>query len=81
MFFNFFTLFFFRLPEPQAPPFELLPSILTDGLTIAIVSYTMSLSMGLIFAQKFDYEIDPNQELLAMVSNSNKKLQKFFFIS
>lgn len=40
-----------------------------DGFSIAIVSYTITLSMGLIFAQKLDYELDANQELLAMVSN------------
>ncbi|XP_050304506.1 solute carrier family 26 member 6-like isoform X2 [Anthonomus grandis grandis] len=54
------------LPTPTAPPFELLPSLVVDGITTAIVSYTINLSMALIFAQKLDYEVDANQELLAM---------------
>lgn len=41
--------------------------IVIDALTIAIVSYAMSLSMALIFAQKLSYEVDANQELLALV--------------
>lgn len=53
------------IPDPFVPPLELIPSMLLDGLTIAIVSYTISLSMGLIFAQKLSYELDANQELLA----------------
>lgn len=31
-----------------------------------MVSYTVSMSMALIFAQKLNYEVDSNQELLAM---------------
>ncbi|KAJ8957239.1 hypothetical protein NQ318_007803 [Aromia moschata] len=54
------------LPEPVIPQFSLIRSVIIDGFTIAIVSYTVTLSMALIFAQKLDYEVDPNQELLAM---------------
>lgn len=42
-------------------------SIFLDCFIIAIVSYTINLSMALIFAQKLGYEVDANQELLAMV--------------
>ncbi|XP_049820981.1 prestin-like isoform X2 [Aethina tumida] len=58
------------LPEPAIPQFSLMPSIIMDGFTIAVVSYTITLSMALIFAQKLDYEVDPNQELLAMGSGN-----------
>ncbi|ERL84981.1 hypothetical protein D910_02404, partial [Dendroctonus ponderosae] len=47
-------------------PVGLLPNLIVDGITISIVSYTINLSMALIFAQKLNYEVDANQELLAM---------------
>ncbi|XP_058834299.1 solute carrier family 26 member 10-like [Topomyia yanbarensis] len=53
-------------PEPALPDFDLLRSLLLDSFTIAMVAYAVSVSMGLIFAQKQNYEIDFNQELLAM---------------
>ncbi|KAK4883429.1 hypothetical protein RN001_006748 [Aquatica leii] len=53
------------IPAPTIPPFSLMDNILIDGVVIAIVSYAMSLSMALIFAQKLSYEVDANQELLA----------------
>ncbi|CAH2002324.1 unnamed protein product [Acanthoscelides obtectus] len=54
------------LPSPELPQFALIPAVIVDGLTIAIVSYAVTLSMALIFAQKLNYEIDSNQELLAL---------------
>ncbi|XP_030746136.1 prestin-like [Sitophilus oryzae] len=54
------------LPSPAPPPFALLSDVIVDGITIAIVSYTITLSMALIFAQKLDYEVDANQEAFAM---------------
>lgn len=56
-----------RLPKPEVPSFELLPLVLVDSIAITIVSYIITISMALIFAQKLNYEIDSNQELLAMV--------------
>ncbi|KAJ3640581.1 hypothetical protein Zmor_027137 [Zophobas morio] len=53
------------LPVPSVPPLSLVTSVLLDGFTIAVVSYSITLSMGLIFAQRLNYEVDPNQELLA----------------
>ncbi|XP_018399758.1 PREDICTED: solute carrier family 26 member 6-like [Cyphomyrmex costatus] len=54
------------LPTPEVPSFELLPLVLVDSIAITMVSYTITVSMALIFAQKLSYEIDSNQELLAM---------------
>nr|CAH7743793.1 unnamed protein product [Callosobruchus chinensis] len=54
------------LPSPELPQFGLIPAVIVDGLTIAIVSYAVTLSMALIFAQKLNYEVDSNQELLAL---------------
>lgn len=53
-------------PELELPKFDLISDLIVDGFTVAMVSYTVSVSMALIFAQKLNYEIDFNQELLAM---------------
>ncbi|XP_053971108.1 solute carrier family 26 member 10-like isoform X2 [Hylaeus volcanicus] len=53
------------LPNPSMPPLELIPSILMDSFVITMVSYTISMSMAFIFAQKLGYEVDSNQELMA----------------
>ncbi|KAL4718888.1 hypothetical protein ACJJTC_018673 [Scirpophaga incertulas] len=58
------------LPVPQVPPMELLPSVAIDAFTITMVTYTISMSMALIFASKDKYEIDANQELLALGSSN-----------
>ncbi|KAI5642584.1 sulfate permease family domain-containing protein [Phthorimaea operculella] len=54
------------LPEPKVPPLELMPKIMVDCVTITIVSYTITMSMALIFAAKDKYEVDANQELVAL---------------
>lgn len=56
-----------RLPRPEVPTLDLLPLVAVDSIAITMVSYTITMSMALIFAQKLNYEIDSNQELLAMV--------------
>ncbi|XP_029035224.1 prestin-like isoform X1 [Osmia bicornis bicornis] len=53
------------LPTPFLPPFSLIPNILLDSFVITMVSYTITMSMALIFAQKLGYEVDSNQELMA----------------
>ncbi|KAG6443062.1 hypothetical protein O3G_MSEX002614 [Manduca sexta] len=58
------------LPVPQVPPLELLPDVALDAFTITMVTYTISMSMALIFASKEKYEIDANQELLALGSSN-----------
>lgn len=55
------------LPLPEMPPVRLLWLVAFDSIAIAIVSYTVTISMALIFAKKQNYEVFPNQELLAMV--------------
>ncbi|KAK2579316.1 hypothetical protein KPH14_008268 [Odynerus spinipes] len=58
------------LPAAELPTFQLLPLVALDSIAITMVSYTITISMALIFAQKLNYEIDSNQELLAMgISN------------
>ncbi|XP_043479586.1 solute carrier family 26 member 6-like [Leptopilina heterotoma] len=54
------------LPNPVIPSFELLSTVALDSISVCLVSYTVTMSMSLIFAQKLQYDIDSNQELLAM---------------
>ncbi|KAK9297693.1 hypothetical protein QLX08_008736 [Tetragonisca angustula] len=54
------------LPTPTVPTFQLLHLVATDSIAITMVSYTITISMALIFAQKLNYKINSNQELLAM---------------
>lgn len=54
------------LPEPQMPPLALLKLVAVDAIAVTIVSYSIVMSMALIFARKEQYEVRPNQELLAM---------------
>lgn len=56
------------LPMPQLPPIHLIWKVAIDSIAIAIVSYTVTISMAMILAKKHNYEVRPNQELLAMVS-------------
>ncbi|XP_057664132.1 sulfate transporter-like isoform X1 [Diorhabda carinulata] len=54
------------LPEPSFPDFDVVPKIITDGISMSIVSYALLVSVALMLAQKGNYEVDPNQELLAL---------------
>lgn len=62
------------LPQPILPNFSLWRELLVDSFAITFVSYSVSVSMALIFGQKLKYEIDFNQELLAMVCIERRKL-------
>ncbi|XP_016956147.1 sulfate anion transporter 1 [Drosophila biarmipes] len=54
------------LPEPILPRLDLVPKVAVDSIAIAIVTYSIIMSMGLTFAKKHGYEVRPNQELFAM---------------
>lgn len=54
------------LPTFQIPPLSLLPMVAIDSIAIAVVSYSIVMSMGLTFAKKHSYEVRPNQELFAL---------------
>lgn len=58
------------LPYPVIPRMELIQLVWVDAIAIAIVSYSVVMSMSLTFAKKHQYEVSANQELFAMgVSN------------
>ncbi|XP_027839648.2 prestin isoform X3 [Aphis gossypii] len=53
------------LPDFKPPPVNLLMSVITESVIIAIVAYSITMSMALLFSEKLKYSIDTNQELLA----------------
>jgi len=56
------------------PQFGLAYNLLADSFIAAIVSYATLMSMALILAKGEDYQIDANQELLALVKfNTDQK--------
>ncbi|XP_025332615.3 solute carrier family 26 member 10 isoform X2 [Canis lupus dingo] len=52
-------------PQPHLPNLAELPRILADSLPIALVAFAVSASLASIYADKYSYTIDSNQELLA----------------
>ncbi|XP_033077393.1 solute carrier family 26 member 10 isoform X2 [Trachypithecus francoisi] len=52
-------------PQPLLPNLAELPRILADSLPIALVTFAVSASLASIYADKYSYAIDSNQELLA----------------
>lgn len=57
------------LPVPEIPPIPLMWMVVFDAIPVTIVSYSVTVSMAMILAKKQNYEVRPNQELLAMVIN------------
>lgn len=53
------------LLAPALPDFSLTPKLITDAFAVAIVGYSMGISLAKIFALKHGYSVDGNQELLA----------------
>lgn len=66
------------LPIPTLPKLDLWKELLLDAFAIAVVSYSISVSLALLFAQKGNYGLDFNQELLALVSKMSFTVQKYF---
>nr|XP_020502800.1 prestin [Labrus bergylta] len=54
------------LLPPAAPVFSLLPNLVTDSFAVAIVGFSMGISLAKIFALKHGYSVDGNQELIAL---------------
>ncbi|KAJ8046199.1 Pendrin [Holothuria leucospilota] len=56
---------------PKVPSPSLFLTLLGDSFAIAIVTYAISISLGKTVADKHDYKIDDNQEMLASgISNT-----------
>ncbi|XP_038594458.1 prestin [Micropterus salmoides] len=54
------------LLPPVVPEFSLLPSLITDSIAIAIVGFSIGISLAKTFALKHGYSVDGNQELIAL---------------
>ena len=54
------------LPSPELPDVGMMPGLIGDAFTITIIGYVVTLSIAKILADKFNYSVDPNQELIAI---------------
>ncbi|KAM4615223.1 prestin [Polymixia lowei] len=54
------------LLPPAVPQFCLLPNLIADSFAIAIVGFSMGISLAKMFALKHGYTVDGNQELIAI---------------
>uniref|UniRef100_A0A8C5DUB8 SLC26A/SulP transporter domain-containing protein n=1 Tax=Gouania willdenowi TaxID=441366 RepID=A0A8C5DUB8_GOUWI len=54
------------LLPPSVPHFSLLPNLISDSFAVAIVGFSMGISLAKIFALKHGYSVDGNQELIAL---------------
>lgn len=50
-----------RLLPPTIPEFSLMPHLLADSFAVAIVGFSMGISLSKIFALKHGYSVDGNQ--------------------
>lgn len=53
------------LPSFEVPPMKLFPEIFMDAFVIALVAYSITMSLALLVSEKLKYPLDTNQELLA----------------
>nr|XP_054750301.1 sulfate transporter-like [Lytechinus pictus] len=64
------------LPAPIMPPFRYTSIIISDAFVIAIVAFSVSVSLSVIFAKRNKYDVSSNQELLGY--GSSNVLSSFF---
>ncbi|XP_065103168.1 solute carrier family 26 member 6 isoform X1 [Paramisgurnus dabryanus] len=70
------------LQAPVPPAFNLMGSMVGDAFALAVVGYGIAISLGRIFALKYAYKVDSNQELIALgLSNAIGGLFRCFAIS
>lgn len=70
------------LQPPVFPEVSLFSRIIGDAFAISVVGYGLAISLGRIFALKYGYKVDSNQELLALgLSNSVGGIFQCFAIS
>ncbi|KAM3832453.1 prestin isoform 2-T2 [Vipera latastei] len=70
------------LSRPQIPDVNLIPAVFVDAIAIALVGFSMTISMAKIFALKHGYTVDGNQELIALgICNSTGSFFQTFAIT
>ena len=55
-------------PPPLRPSSVLIKRLWSDSIVVGLVGYSVTLSLAKIFAERFKYEVDGNQEILAEVT-------------
>jgi solute carrier family 26 protein len=53
------------LPAFEVPPVKLFSAVFVDACVIALVAYSITMSLALLVSEKLKYPLDTNQELLA----------------
>ncbi|XP_066129080.1 sulfate transporter isoform X1 [Saccopteryx bilineata] len=51
---------------PQAPDWNLIPSVATDAVAISIIGFAITVSLSEMFAKKHGYTVKANQEMYAI---------------
>ncbi|XP_060912615.1 solute carrier family 26 member 6 isoform X2 [Labrus mixtus] len=70
------------LQPPVVPEASLFGQVIGDAFALAVVGYGIAISLGRIFALKYGYKVDSNQELIALgLSNSVGGFFQCFAIS
>uniref|UniRef100_A0A914USZ6 SLC26A/SulP transporter domain-containing protein n=1 Tax=Plectus sambesii TaxID=2011161 RepID=A0A914USZ6_9BILA len=54
------------IPNPSLPRIDLVPTLLSDAIGIAIVCFVVTISMGKLFAKRHRYRLVTGQELYAL---------------
>ncbi|XP_012817139.1 solute carrier family 26 member 6-like isoform X1 [Xenopus tropicalis] len=55
-----------RLVTPMVPKAEFFAAVVGNAFAIAVVGYTITISLAKMFAMKHGYKVDSNQELIAL---------------
>ncbi|XP_072223130.1 solute carrier family 26 member 6 [Leuresthes tenuis] len=70
------------LQPPVVPDVSLFGQVIGDAFALSVVGYGIAISLGRIFALKYGYKVDSNQELIALgLSNSIGGIFQCFAIS
>ncbi|XP_041802711.1 solute carrier family 26 member 6 [Chelmon rostratus] len=70
------------LQPPVFPDVSLFSQVIGDAFALSVVGYGIAISLGRIFALKYGYSVDSNQELIALgLSNSIGGIFQCFAIS
>uniref|UniRef100_A0A669CCK1 SLC26A/SulP transporter domain-containing protein n=1 Tax=Oreochromis niloticus TaxID=8128 RepID=A0A669CCK1_ORENI len=70
------------LQPPVFPDASIFGQVIGDGFALAVVGYGIAISLGRIFALKYGYKVDSNQELIALgLSNSIGGIFQCFSVS
>nr|XP_057940760.1 solute carrier family 26 member 6-like isoform X2 [Doryrhamphus excisus] len=70
------------LQPPVFPTTSLFVEVIGDAFALSVVGYGIAISLGRIFALKYGYKVDSNQELIALgLSNSVGGIFQCFAIS